>query len=58
MVTETGPTTTGQAPFLAQTNPAPFASMSFVANAPLETALPISGNTANKSIFQMMGQLR
>ena len=45
-------------PFLAETNPAPFgASRSFVPNTPLETALPIVGNTNNASIFQLMGQL-
>ena len=52
-----GPTTTGLiAPFLAQTNPAPWGA-SFVANAPLETNLPVSGNTNNQSIFQLHGQL-
>lgn len=56
-----GPTTTAKsAPFMAQTNPAPFGqeSGSFVANAPLETNLPISGNTNKSSIFQLVGQLR
>ena len=53
-----GPTATGRAPFLAASNPAPFgASRTFVANAPLETALPIVGNTQNASIFHLMGQL-
>ena len=54
-----GPTPTGLiAPFLAQTNPAPFGmEASFVANAPLETNVPISGNTMNQSIFQLHGQL-
>ncbi|KAL8724074.1 MAG: hypothetical protein Q9181_006998, partial [Wetmoreana brouardii] len=53
-----GPTATGVAPFLAATNPAPFgATRSFVANAPLETALPIVGDTQNASIFHLMGQL-
>ncbi|EXJ54700.1 hypothetical protein A1O7_10041 [Cladophialophora yegresii CBS 114405] len=54
-----GPTTTGLiAPFLAQTNPAPWgAEASFVPNAPLETNLPIQGNTNNQSIFQLHGQL-
>jgi hypothetical protein len=53
-----GPTTTGEiAPFLAQTNPAPFGQeASFAPNAPLETALPISGAN-NRSIFQLVGQL-
>lgn len=53
-----GPTATGRAPFLAQTNPVSFGpSVSFVPNAPLETAVPIVGNTQNQSIFQLMGQL-
>ncbi|KAI4254939.1 MAG: hypothetical protein LQ352_002801 [Teloschistes flavicans] len=53
-----GPTQTGAAPFLAATNPAPFGpTRSFVANAPLETALPIVGNVRNASIFQLMGQV-
>jgi hypothetical protein len=52
-----GPTPTGKhAAFLAQTNPAPW-GMSYVPPMPLETALPISGNSQNKSIFQLMGQL-
>ncbi|KAL8949673.1 MAG: hypothetical protein Q9222_004234 [Ikaeria aurantiellina] len=54
-----GPTPTGSAPFLAASNPAPFgATRSFVANGPLETTLPIIGDTANNtSIFRLMGQL-
>ena len=53
-----GPTATGRAPFLAETNPAPFgASRSFVPNTPLETSLPIVGDTTNASIFQLMGNL-
>ena len=54
-----GPTTTGNiAPFLAQTNPAPFGQeASFVPNTPLETNVPIQGNTKNQSIFQLHGQL-
>jgi hypothetical protein len=52
-----GPTPTGKiAPFLAQTNPAPWGA-SYVPNEPLETAIPISGNTQNQSIFQLVGQL-
>src|SRR5450432_2073637 len=36
-----GPTATGQAPFLAQTNPVSFApSATYIPNAPLETAEP------------------
>lgn len=53
-----GPTATGRAPFLAASNPAPFGPAgTFVANAPLETALPIVGNTQNQSIFHLTGQL-
>jgi hypothetical protein len=52
-----GPTPTGAAAFLAQTNPAPFASTSYIPNAPLETQVPIVGNTKNGNIFQMHGQL-
>ncbi|KAI9747290.1 MAG: hypothetical protein M1835_002153 [Candelina submexicana] len=54
-----GPTATGRAPFLAQTNPVPsISSVSFVPNAPLETVIPISGtNNGSSSIFQLTGQL-
>ncbi|MCJ1375051.1 hypothetical protein MMC20_006285 [Loxospora ochrophaea] len=52
-----GPTATGQAPFLAQSNPAPFGTASFVPNAPLETAIPIAGDASDTSIFTLMGNL-
>jgi len=52
-----GPTPTGAAPFLAETNPAPFSATSYIPNTPLETQVPISGNTNNGNIFQLMGQL-
>ncbi|GAB7352363.1 hypothetical protein MBLNU459_g2802t1 [Dothideomycetes sp. NU459] len=52
-----GPTPTGAVPFLAQSNPAPFASTTYIPVSPLETQVPISGNTNNGNIFQMMGQL-
>lgn len=53
-----GPTATGRAPNLAQTNPVSFApSVTFVPNNPLETAMPIVGAQQNESIFQLMGQL-
>lgn len=53
-----GPTATGRAPFLAQTNPVSFApTATFVPNTPLETAEPIAGQSRNQSIFQLMGQL-
>jgi hypothetical protein len=53
-----GPTATGRAPFLAQTNPVSFApTATFVPNNPLETAQPIIGQGQNESIFQLMGNL-
>lgn len=53
-----GPTATGRAPFLAQTNPISFApTATFAPNQPLETAVPIIGQGQNQSIFQLMGQL-
>lgn len=52
-----GPTATGAPAFLAQTrtfDPA----VTFVPNAPLQTAVPVEGmGAANESIFQMMGYL-
>ncbi|KAK0942532.1 hypothetical protein LTR29_005953 [Friedmanniomyces endolithicus] len=52
-----GPTPTGIPAFLAQTNPAPFPSTTYYPPTPLETQVPIQGNTANGNIYQMMGQL-
>ena len=52
-----GPTPTGTAAFLAETNPAPFSSTSYIPNSPLETQVPIKGNTDNGNIFQLHGQL-
>lgn len=53
-----GPTATGRAPFLAETNPVSFAATAtFVPNTPLETAEPIVGQGQNQTIFQLMGQL-
>jgi hypothetical protein len=53
-----GPTATGRAPFLAQSNPVFFASsVSFYPNPPLETSESISGQGTNASIFQLMGNL-
>lgn len=53
-----GPTATGRAPFLAQTNPASLnPTVTFVPNQPLQTAIPIIGASQNQSIFQLMGQL-
>lgn len=54
-----GPTATGRPPFLAESNPVEFpATVTFVPNAPLETAEPITGQTSqNQSIFRLMGNL-
>jgi hypothetical protein len=52
----TGPTPTGPPAFLAQTNPAPFASTSYIPNTPLETQVPIAGANG-QNIFQLHGQL-
>ncbi|KAI1000117.1 hypothetical protein K3495_g8081 [Podosphaera aphanis] len=53
-----GPTSTGSAPFLAETNPISFApTVTYVPNSPLETAIPIIGAPQNQSIFQLMGHL-
>ncbi|MCJ1358238.1 MAG: hypothetical protein MMC33_008237 [Icmadophila ericetorum] len=52
-----GPTATGSAPFLAETNPAPLGTGTFVPNQPLETNIPITGNDNNTNIFTLMGQL-
>jgi hypothetical protein len=57
LTTHKGPTPTGAAAFLAQTNPAPFAATSYIPNSPLETQVPIVGNTNNGNIFQLHGQL-
>ena len=53
-----GPTATGKAPFLAQTNAVSFApTATYVPNDPLETGMPIVGAMNNGSIFHLMGQL-
>ena len=52
-----GPTPTGAEPFLAQTNPAPFASVSYIPPSPIETQEPIAGNDENGNIFEHMGKL-
>ncbi|KIW00552.1 uncharacterized protein PV09_07907 [Verruconis gallopava] len=52
-----GPTPTGVPAFLAETNPAPFPSTSYIPNAPLETQVPIAGNINNSNIYQLHGQL-
>lgn len=54
----TGPTPTGEPAFLAQTNPAPFASTTYVPPQPLETQVPIEGQVGDdESIFHKHGQL-
>ncbi|KAI9839060.1 MAG: hypothetical protein M1837_002278 [Sclerophora amabilis] len=54
-----GPTGTGLAPFLVETNLAPLGATtrSFITNTPLETAVPISGDAGNQNVFQLMGSL-
>ncbi|KAF2714013.1 phosphoglycerate mutase-like protein [Pleomassaria siparia CBS 279.74] len=52
-----GPTKTGAAPWLAQTNAAPFAGVSYIPNTPLETQMPIAGNVHNHNIFQRLANL-
>lgn len=52
-----GPTPTGAAPFLVESNPAPFSTVSYIPNTPLETQEPIAGNVNNSNIFQQMGNL-
>jgi hypothetical protein len=52
-----GPTPTGAEPFLAQTNPAPFASVSYIPPSPIETQEPIIGNLDDGNIFEHMGKL-
>lgn len=53
-----GPTSTGMAPFLAQTNPISFAATeTFAPNNPLETGMPIIGQYHNDSIFHLMAHL-
>ena len=52
-----GPTPTGSAPFLAETNPAPFPGVSYIPVSPLETQVPIYGNVNNSNVFQLFGQL-
>lgn len=56
--TYAGPTVTGSAPFLAQTNPVNFGpSVTFLANMPLETAETILGNAQSQNIFHLMGNM-
>jgi hypothetical protein len=58
-----GPTQTGQAPFLAETDPLPgigglpSGTQPFVPNTPLQTSEAIINNTNNINIFQYMGNL-
>lgn len=58
-----GPTQTGQAPFLAQTDPVPgtaglpSGTQPFVPNTPLQTSQAIPNNTNDIDIFQYMGNL-
>jgi hypothetical protein len=51
-----GPTQTGDAPYLAQTNIAPFVGVSYIPNAPLETQVPIA-NAEGRNIFQSLANI-
>ncbi|KAL4898794.1 histidine phosphatase superfamily [Aspergillus ambiguus] len=51
-----GVTATGVAPFLAETNPAPFGQKTYQANDPLETGEPIKG-AKGRNIFHHLGDL-
>lgn len=57
LTSDKGPTATGDAAFLAETNPAPFPSKSYIPVSPLETQVPIEGNTNDANIFQLHGEL-
>lgn len=53
-----GPTATGKAPFLAQSNPVSFApTQTFAPSNPLETGIPVVGQYQNDSIFHLMAHL-
>lgn len=52
-----GPTPTGKPAFLAETNPAPFPSTTYIPPQPLETQVPIEGNDYDGNIFRLQGQL-
>ncbi|KZF26967.1 phosphoglycerate mutase-like protein [Xylona heveae TC161] len=52
-----GPTATGEAPFLAQTNSLPPTGVSYIPPYPLETQIPIADNPQDENIFQSMGLL-
>ncbi|KAF2103962.1 phosphoglycerate mutase-like protein [Rhizodiscina lignyota] len=52
-----GPTPTGVPAFLAETNPAPFPSTTYIPPQPLETQTPIKGAPANGNIYHLHGQL-
>lgn len=52
-----GPTPTGVPAFLAQTNPAPFPSTTYIPPSPLETQVPIVDSPAGGNIFHLQGQL-
>lgn len=52
-----GPTPTGPEPFLAETNPAPFPSVSYYPPSPLETQEPIQDAPTGGNIFHQMGNI-
>ena len=52
-----GPTPTGEPAFLAQTNPAPFPSITYIPPQPLETQVPIADAPPGGNIYHLHGQL-
>lgn len=52
-----GPTATGPEPFLAETNQAPFTSVSYIPPRPLETQEPIADNPTDGNIFELLGNI-
>lgn len=57
-LTRTGYTATGSAPFVAETNLAPFGKKGVGVNDPLQTSMPVKGAPGYDSIFSLMGKLR
>ena len=55
--TAKGPTPTGKEPFVAETNQAPFAGVTYIPPHPLETQQPISGAPADGNIFTLLANI-
>jgi len=52
-----GPTSTNAEPFLRETNPAPFAGVTYTPPAPLETQVPIRQAKGDDNIFTLLGNI-